>query len=176
MDRDADAQMAGRVSRVDGVMAVQVAPRDGEGDRRAKRGGGGGSPSLRRPEVYEARRARRELSLPEALLWQRLKGAPNGIRFRKQHPIGLYRVDFYCAAARLVIEVDGMAHDMGDRPQRDALREASLEQSGYRVLRIAAADVLRDVDAVADAIVAHVASPLHPASGAVPLPVNGEDI
>lgn len=176
MDRDADPQMAGRVSRVDGVMAVQVPPRDGEGDRRAKRGGGWGSPSLRRPEVYEARRARRELSLPEALLWQRLKGAPNGIRFRKQHPIGLYRVDFYCAAARLVIEVDGMAHDMGDRPQRDTFREASLEQSGYRVLRIAAADVLRDVDAVADAIMSHAASPLHPASGAVPLPVNGEDI
>ena len=151
-------------------------PRDGEGDHRAKRGGGGGAPSLRSPEVYEARRARRELSLPEALLWQRLKGAPNGIRFRKQHPIGAYRADFYCASARLVIEIDGMAHDMGDRPRRDAVRNAFLEQSGYRVLRITAADVLRDVDAAADAIVSHAASPLHPAFGGAPLPVNGEDL
>ncbi|VXC89027.1 conserved hypothetical protein [Sphingomonas sp. AX6] len=175
MDRNADPKMAGRVSRVDGVIALQNPPRDGEGDRRATRGGGGGSPSLRRPEIYEARRARRELSIPEALLWQRLKGAPNGIRFRKQHPIGAYRADFYCAAARLVIEVDGVAHDMGDRPQRDAVRNASLEQSGYRVLRISAVDVLLDIDAVADAIVSSAASPLHPAFGAVPLPVNGED-
>lgn len=168
--------MAGRVSGVDGVMAAANPPRDGEGDRRAKRGGGGGPPSLRRPEIYEARRARRELSLPEVLLWQRLKGAPNGIRFRKQHPIGAYRADFYCASARLVIEIDGMAHDMGDRPRRDVARTETLERSGYRVMRIAAADVLRDVDAVSDAIVSYAASPLHPAFGAVPLPVNGEDL
>ena len=68
-------------------MATQNPPRDGEGDR-AKRGGGG-SPNLRRPEVYEARRARREMSLPEVLLWQRLKGSPQGIAFRKKHPSAL---------------------------------------------------------------------------------------
>ena len=102
-------------------MAKINPPRHGEGDR-AKRGGGGVSCTLRRPEIYEARRARREMSLPEVLLWQRLKGSPQGIAFRKQHPIGQYRADFYCALARLVIEVDGIAHDLGDRPERDVER------------------------------------------------------
>jgi very-short-patch-repair endonuclease len=109
------------------------------------------------------------------LLWQRLKGSPQGIAFRKQHPIGPYRADFYCAAARLVIEVDGVAHDMGDRPERDAARTAWLEQQGYRVLRIAAADVLKDADEAAHSIVSFAAIPLHqPPAG--PPPRAGEDL
>lgn len=154
-------------------MATQNPPRDGEGDHAQH--GGGGSPSLRRPEVYDARRARREMSLPEVLLWQRLKGAPGGVRFRKQHPIGSYRADFYCARSKLVIEVDGIAHEMGDRPDRDVIRTTTLEQQGYQVLRIAARDVLRDANDVANAIVSFAARPLHRASGTVPLPASGED-
>ncbi len=103
-----------------------IPPRNGEGDHAQH--GGGGSPSLRRPEIYEARRARRDMSLPEVLLWQRLKGSPQGLRFRKQHPIGAYRADFYCAQSKLVIEVDGIAHDMGDRPAHDATRTATLDK------------------------------------------------
>ena len=114
------------------------------------------------------------MSLPEILLWQRLKGAPQGIRFRKQHPIGPYRADFYCAAAKLVIEVDGMAHDMGDRPQRDALRTATLEAQGYRVLRIAASEILKDADEVAQSIVAYAARPLRQPCG-LPPPRAGEE-
>jgi very-short-patch-repair endonuclease len=116
------------------------------------------------------------MSLPEVLLWQRLKGSPQGIAFRKQHPISGYRVDFYCAAAKLIVEVDGAAHDMGDRPERDVARTKSLENKGYQVIRISAADVLRDADAAAQSIVSFAARPLHHASGAVPLPVNGEDL
>jgi len=116
------------------------------------------------------------MSLPEVLLWQRLKGSPQGLAFRKQHSIGAYRVDFYCAAVRLVIEVDGAAHDMGDRPERDARRTTWLESKGYRVIRIRASDVLRDADEAAQSIMSFAARPLHRASGAVPLPVNGEDL
>lgn len=111
------------------------------------------------------------MSLPEVLLWQRLKGSPQGIAFRKQHPIAPYRVDFYCAAGRLVIEVDGIAHDLGDRPQQDEHRVSQLEARGYQVLRIAAAEVLRDADAVAQAIVSYVAAPSDPAApGHLPVP------
>ncbi len=114
------------------------------------------------------------MNLPEVLLWQRLNGSPQGVAFRKQHPIGPYRADFYCAAARLVIEVDGVSHDMGDRPERDVTRTAVLEAQGYRVVRIPAADVLRDADAAADAIVSLAAHPLHhPSDG--PPPRAGED-
>ena len=75
-----------------------------------------------------ARRLRRELSLPEKLLWVRLRGAE--VRFRRQHPLGPYVLDFYCAAAKLAIEVDGAAHDFGDRPRRDDIRIKWLERQG----------------------------------------------
>jgi very-short-patch-repair endonuclease len=116
------------------------------------------------------------MSLPEVLLWQRLKGAPEGVSFRKQHPIGRYRADFYCAAAKLVIEVDGIAHDMGDRPARDATRTRMLTERGYKVVRVPATDVLRDPDGAAAAIVAMASRPLHRPSGTVPLPASGEDL
>jgi very-short-patch-repair endonuclease len=148
-------------------------PRDGEGDR-AKRGGGG-SRFTRRPETYTARRKRRDLSFPEALLWRELKGQAGGLRFRKQHPIKPYFADFYCAAAKLVIEIDGIGHDMGDRPARDVERDAFLKAKGYRVLRIPASEVLADVSATAQAIV-RAADPLRQSLRDCHLPMNGEDL
>ena len=109
-----------------------------------------------------ARRLRRELSLPEKLLWVRLRRAE--VRFRRQHPIGRYVLDFYCPAAKLAIEVDGAAHDFGDRPQRDEARTAWLRTEGIETLRIPAKDVLADPDALADALIrlcASTAKPLH---------------
>ena len=98
-----------------------------------------------------------------------LKGAPEGLRFRKQHPIGDYRADFYCAAAKLVIEVDGIVHDMGDRPERDTARTAALEARGYRMLRVPASNVLKNADDAAASIVAYAARPLHhPSDGSPP--------
>ena len=157
-----------------GVRGDLNPPRDGEGDR-AKRGGGGGE-TLRRPIVYTARKLRRTMSLPEVLLWQRLRGAPEGVRFRKQHPIDPFVADFYCSASKLVVEVEGIAHDLGDRPQRDEARAAFLQERGFRVLRIAAEEVLKDADGVAASIVSYTMSPLHhspAASGPPPRP--GED-
>ena len=100
-----------------------------------------------------SRRLRREPTLPEALLWRHLRGSPAGVRFRQQHAIGPYVADFYCPTAKLVIEIDGMAHDMGDRPERDDARDAYVQSLGLGVLRISARDVLRDVVAVADGLV-----------------------
>ncbi len=129
---------------------------------------------MRRPEVYAARKLRRDMSLPEALVWQRLRGAVTGMKFRKQHPIGPYVVDFYCSKARLVIEIDGEAHSRGDAPARDERRDAFVIENGYRLLRIAAVEVLRDVDAAVAAIVAFAEAPLHrPSDG--PPPLAGED-
>jgi very-short-patch-repair endonuclease len=107
----------------------------------------------------KARWSRRNLSLPEKLLWVRLRGAE--VRFRKQHPIGPYVLDFYCASSKLAIEVDGFAHDTGDRPQRDERRTGWLRAQGIDVLRIPARDVLADPDAVADGLLRLCAKPLH---------------
>ncbi|RYD81215.1 MAG: DUF559 domain-containing protein [Sphingomonadales bacterium] len=92
------------------------------------------------------------MSLPEVLLWRWLKNRGVGVRFRRPHPIGPYVIDFYCAELRLAIEIDGAGHDMGDRPERDERRCGWLKQKDVELVRIAAADVLMDVTAVAESI------------------------
>jgi very-short-patch-repair endonuclease len=102
---------------------------------------------MRAPDktVIRARALRRQMSLPEVLLWQALrKGALAGLRFRRQHPMGPYILDFYCAFARLAVEVDGFAHDTAVRTQHDERRTMWLAQRGVSVLRIRADDVLQN--------------------------------
>jgi len=100
--------------------------------------------------IKRARRLRREMTLPEVLLWARLRERAEGRPvFRRQHPRGPYVLDFYCDAAGLCVEVDGAAHGRDDRMRADESRDAWLSGNGVRVLRVAAADVLRDPDQVA---------------------------
>jgi very-short-patch-repair endonuclease len=91
--------------------------------------------------VAKARALRRSMSPAEVRLWQILRTRPAGLKFRHQHPAGPFVLDFYCAAKKLAIEVDGIAHEMGDNPARDARRDAWLRRRGFRVLRIAAAEL-----------------------------------
>ena len=147
-----------------------ILPGTGRGTGEA---GGGGVRQLRRPEVEIARKLRRTMTLPEALLWQRLKGAATGAKFRRQHPIGPYVVDFYCRAMALIVEVDGQIHG-GGSIARDEARERFLRQNGYRIVRVLASDVLRDPDGIAASLGSLVVRPLHqPAAG--PPPRSGED-
>ena len=90
------------------------------------------------------------MSLPEVLLWREIKRTEGGLpRFRRQHPFGPYVLDFYCAPARLCLEIDGYSHGTGDHPERDARRDHYLESAGIRVERIAASAVLEAPHAVA---------------------------
>jgi very-short-patch-repair endonuclease len=133
---------------------------------------GGGVFATSRRTIEHARRERRSGNLPEVLLWRALRTRPGGHKFRRQHPVGPYVIDFACLSARLAIEVDGEVHARGDRPQRDADRDKHLAARGFTMLRIAAADVLRDPDAV-NRLIASACEPLHqPAAG--PPPRAGE--
>jgi len=78
-----------------------------------------------------ARKLRRQMSLPEVLLWQELRRNPQGVKFRRPHPVGPYVIDFYCARAKTGIEIDGLAHDAGDRPEQDELRTEWLGGAGF---------------------------------------------
>jgi very-short-patch-repair endonuclease len=80
--------------------------------------------------------------------------AGGGLRFRRQHPIGPYVLDFYCDSAKLAVEVDGYAHTVGDRPRRDERRDDWLAQRYVRTLRIAASDVRDELDGVVGLIIA----------------------
>ena len=123
-----------------------------------------------------ARRLRKAMSLPEVLLWQQLKGRPNGLKFRRQHQAGKQVLDFYCHEARLIVEVDGIAHDMGDGPARDEARDANFRSKGLRVLRIPATDILRDPVAAAESIILVCAAAPHPsAAGAAATSPRGGD-
>jgi len=84
------------------------------------------------------------MTLPEVLLWQALRSRHvGGLRFRRQHPVGPYILDFYCASARLAVEVDGSVHDSTEQIRHDERRNAWLASRHIKVLRFAAADVLK---------------------------------
>jgi len=100
--------------------------------------------------MASARLLRRQLSLPEMLLWRLLRLTRRELRFRKQHAIGPFVADFYCPAARIVIEIGGATHDQ--RQDADAKRDAYMSSLGLAVIRISAADVLADPEAAADGI------------------------
>ena len=104
-----------------------------------------------------AKTLRRQMSLPEVLLWRALKGRKlQGRRVRRQHPIGPYVLDFYCDAEKLAIEVDGASHSFGDRPERDDRRGAWLRAQGVTTLRLSASLILDDVDDAVRTILGHL--------------------
>ncbi len=153
-----------------------VPPRNGEGDR--AKPGGGGPRVLQAPirTVKLARKLRKDLSPAERLLWWALKPRAGGYRFRKQCPQGPYSLDFACLSARLAIEVDGEAHDRGERPARDASRDRHLRSLGFLTMRIPAEEVFNNLEGVVLGIVEACRSrgPLHrPLDG--PPPRSGEE-
>ena len=95
-----------------------------------------------------ARNLRRQMTPAERALWMRLRNNQlDGWHFRRQHPVGSFIVDFFCAKAKLVIEVDGPIH----RQQQtyDAERTSLLEHlKGYRVLRFTNDQVINDIENV----------------------------
>jgi very-short-patch-repair endonuclease len=95
-----------------------------------------------------ARKLRRRMTLPEVVLWQQLRLRPGGFRFRRQFPFNGYVLDFACLERRLAIEIDGEVHSMGDLPSRDAKRDARLVEGGFETIRIAARNVLDNLEAV----------------------------
>jgi very-short-patch-repair endonuclease len=113
-------------------------------------------PVLRQPikQVKQARQLRKEMTLPEVLLWVQLQKRPGGHKFRKQVPSDPYTLDFACLQARLVIEVDSEAHSRGDQPRRDILRDQVMTDRGFRTLRLPAYEVLNNMEGCVRAIVA----------------------
>ncbi|MBN1585348.1 endonuclease domain-containing protein [Candidatus Uhrbacteria bacterium] len=110
--------------------------------------------------VMIARGMRMNPTEAERVLWSRLKGRRLGVKFRRQHPIGRFVVDFCCLQSRLVIEVDGSIHK--DRTDYDWERNQHLQQLGYRVMRFSNIQVLLQTDRVighVDSMIAHPSRP-----------------
>ncbi len=101
-----------------------------------------------RDTLKRARKLRSEMSLPEGLLWRELRKRPGDLKFRRQHPAGIYVLDFYCAKARLAIEVDGRAHDGVRAATADARRSHFLRSQGVATTRVPASAILEDIEPV----------------------------
>jgi len=117
------------------------------------------------PETREkAQQLRRDQTIPELLLWSILKEKRmGGLKFRRQHPIEPYIVDFYCPAANLVIELDGESH-VG-RADYDESRSAYLQRLGLFVLRFNNDDVLNHLEAIGETILRAIGSASPPSKG-----------
>src|SRR5258706_2705837 len=92
-------------------------------------------PKIKRKMIEIAREFRKEPTEGEKILWGTLRGKKlDGIKFRRQQPVGYFIVDFYASAFRLVVEVDGAIHDQ--QVEADKARQDILEELGLNVLRI----------------------------------------
>jgi len=101
--------------------------------------------------VPRAKELRKNMTPWERRLWYGfLRRSP--VRFQRQKPIGSYIVDFYCAKARLVIELDGGGHYQEEQAAKDRLRTAWLEGTGLRVLRFSNLDVAQNFSGVCQTI------------------------
>lgn len=95
-----------------------------------------------------ARMLRKEFTDAEDKLWQKVRGKKLGIKFRRQHPIDKFIVDFYCFEMKLIIEIDGGIHLNPEVKQNDEQRQTLLESFGYRFLRFTNEEVMTDIDKV----------------------------
>ena len=99
-----------------------------------------------------ARAMRGRQSDAETKIWWLVRNRNLDVKFRRQHPLGRYVLDFYCPELRLAIEVDGRQHLEADGLAGDAARTEALSQQGIRVVRFTNHEVLMEFDAVAEAI------------------------
>jgi very-short-patch-repair endonuclease len=102
-----------------------------------------------------AKTMRREMPDAEFRLWCELRnGGLGGLRFRRQHPIGPFIVDFFCPEKMLILEVDGEQHSADANRRADAERTHWLESQGHLVIRFWTNEVMQNLDAVCEAILA----------------------
>jgi very-short-patch-repair endonuclease len=102
--------------------------------------------------LQRARDMRHPLTPAEQKVWARVRNQQLGLKIRRQQVIGRFIADFYCAEARLVIEIDGDSHAAPDQAEYDAARTAWLEARGYRVVRFSNNAVAMHLEQVLEAI------------------------
>src|SRR5689334_9930632 len=115
---------------------------------------------LNRKTIARSRDLRKRSTIPERLLWGRLRDRRlTGLKFRRQSPLGGFVLDFYCEDHKLALELDGNSHN--NRAAYDRSRQAWIEEQGIRVLRFANDDVIKDMETVLKAILIACKVPLN---------------
>ncbi|MHA6965414.1 endonuclease domain-containing protein [Zobellella denitrificans] len=112
----------------------------------------------RREQLAFRRHLRRNMTTPEQLLWHRIRSAQLGVKFRRQHGIGPYVVDFYCPSLGLVLEIDGDSHFVDSSVMAQDLRRSRyLSGLGLHVLRFSNREVMHNTDGVLTVLMAYIA-------------------
>ncbi|MCM4160993.1 endonuclease domain-containing protein [Antarcticibacterium flavum] len=95
---------------------------------------------------------RQKMTVPESLLWERIKDNQLGKKFRRQHPIHFFIADFYCHHSKLIIEIDGDYHNNEEQKQQDSERSEILKFQDLEIIRFTNLEILNDLEAVIDII------------------------
>ena len=107
-----------------------------------------------KPNIFEkAKSLRNNMTIAEKIFWKELNANKiKGYRFKAQHPVNRYIVDFYCHKAKLVIEIDGNIHDNEEVKERDDGRTYEIENYGLKVIRFTNNQVLNNIEEVINEI------------------------
>ncbi len=108
--------------------------------------------------ISNAKQNRAEQTETEKIIWHHIRANKLGIKFRRQHPIDKYIVDFVCIEKRLIVEIDGKVHDF--QKQEDEERTCELNKIGFRVIRFSNNDVIANIDGVIVSIQNELSSPI----------------
>ncbi|PAW93790.1 imidazole glycerol phosphate synthase subunit HisF [Mucilaginibacter sp. MD40] len=118
------------------------------------------------PEIFEyAKGLRYNMTAAETTLWGHIKGNQLGVRFRRQHPLGIYIADFYCHQHKLVIELDGGIHLNPEIAAHDIERQKGLETDGMKVLRFTNNEIFTQLEKVLTTIQKALSSPFRGRGG-----------
>lgn len=120
------------------------------------------------PKLFEkAKELRNNMTPAEKIMWEKLNRKQlMGYKFRRQHPIDSFIADFYCHAAKLVIEVDGKIHESSEQKEHDSGRDFQLKELGLNILRFSNEEVINDIEKVLKVISADLRGiPLNPLKG-----------
>jgi len=108
-----------------------------------------GGKIFNKPQYKERRQTlRNNMPTPEIKLWQILRNKQMGYKFRRQHSISNYIVDFYSPKLKLIIEVDGDSHYIGNAQNYDKIRDEYLNSFGIKVLRVKNSDIMNNIEGV----------------------------
>jgi UDP-N-acetylmuramoylalanine-D-glutamate ligase/very-short-patch-repair endonuclease len=123
--------------------------------------------------IQMARELRKRATPPEQLLWELLRNRRlSGLKFRRQHPLGGFVADFYCAAAQLIIELDGAVHQEPTQQERDRVRQQVLQMYGIACLRFTNREVFQHTEQVLQRILQVAYQRIQAFEGLPSLPVS----
>ena len=118
---------------------------------------------------------RKHQSIPEKLLWEHLRNRKfEGLKFKRQYPIGNFIVDFFCNNLKLVVEIDGKSHNYGYQKENDKPREETILSEGNNIFRIKNEEIISDINNVLNKLKLFINSLDSTSTPVSPSPVKGE--